>query len=87
MAEIEHIETGAAPNDGQGDPLRTAFEKINRNFSKLDDRAQVLPPADSTGKVGDLPGMYAYDENFFYYCHGEYDGTSFIWARIAGSNF
>lgn len=29
------INVGAAPNDGQGDPLRIAFEKINNNFASL----------------------------------------------------
>ena len=31
--EIVNLGTGA--NDGTGDPLRTAFEKINNNFSEL----------------------------------------------------
>lgn len=31
----EWINVGAAPNDGTGDPLRTAFQKINNNFSNL----------------------------------------------------
>lgn len=31
----EVINIGAAPNDGEGDPLRTAFEKVNNNFSQL----------------------------------------------------
>jgi hypothetical protein len=31
----EIINVGAAPNDGEGDPLRTAFEKVNNNFSQL----------------------------------------------------
>jgi hypothetical protein len=31
----EVINIGAQPNDGQGDPLRTAFYKINNNFSNL----------------------------------------------------
>lgn len=30
-----NILTGAAPNDGTGDPLRTAFTKINQNFNTL----------------------------------------------------
>lgn len=30
---IEIINVGAAPNDQQGDPLRTAFIKINNNFA------------------------------------------------------
>lgn len=29
------INIGALPNDGTGDPLRTAFEKINNNFTEL----------------------------------------------------
>ena len=30
-----NIDIGALPNDGTGDPLRTAFEKINENFADL----------------------------------------------------
>lgn len=29
------IDIGSAPNDGTGDPLRTAFDKANDNFSEL----------------------------------------------------
>ena len=31
----EVIETGEIPNDGSGDPLRLAFDKINNNFANL----------------------------------------------------
>jgi hypothetical protein len=31
----QSINIGAAANDGSGDPLRTAFDKINDNFSEL----------------------------------------------------
>lgn len=31
----EYINIGAFPNDGTGDPLRVAFDKINNNFSNL----------------------------------------------------
>jgi hypothetical protein len=31
----EYINIGAQPNDGEGDPLRVAFGKINNNFSNL----------------------------------------------------
>jgi len=31
----EYINVGATANDGTGDPLRVAFEKINNNFSNL----------------------------------------------------
>lgn len=33
--EQEYINIGATPNDGNGDPLRVAFNKINNNFSNL----------------------------------------------------
>lgn len=35
MATLEVINTGAIANDGTGDPLRVAFEKVNNNFSSL----------------------------------------------------
>ena len=35
MATQEIINIGALPNDGEGDPLRVAFGKINNNFSNL----------------------------------------------------
>ncbi len=31
----EVINIGATPNDGTGDPLRVAFDKINNNFTSL----------------------------------------------------
>jgi hypothetical protein len=31
----EIINIGTVPNDGEGDPLRTAFTKINNNFTQL----------------------------------------------------
>lgn len=35
MATQEVINVGTLPNDGLGDPLRTAYQKINNNFSNL----------------------------------------------------
>jgi hypothetical protein len=32
---IQFINVGTLPNDGEGDPLRTAFQKINNNFAYL----------------------------------------------------
>ena len=31
----QSINIGTSANDGTGDPLRTAFDKINDNFSEL----------------------------------------------------
>jgi hypothetical protein len=33
---IQIINIGSSANKGDGDPLRTAFEKINENFAELD---------------------------------------------------
>jgi hypothetical protein len=35
MATLEIVNVGALPNDGEGDPLRVAFQKINNNFANL----------------------------------------------------
>ena len=38
---IQRIEIGGYANDGTGDDLRTAFNKVNANFALLDSDAQV----------------------------------------------
>ena len=77
------IYVGAAPNDGDGDPIRTAFIKSNDNFTQLYQRVQTTPPTSFYGKVGDQAGMYAYDPTYFYYCFANYDAVTPIWAEIA----
>jgi hypothetical protein len=78
----QFIGVGTAPNDGQGNPIRTAFIKCNDNFSELYARAQVSPPPTLVGSIGDVAGWYAYDSNYFYYCFADYDGSSVIWAQV-----
>jgi filamentous hemagglutinin len=77
------IGVGTAPNDGQGNPIRTAFIKCNDNFSELYARAQVSPPPTLVGSIGDLAGWYASDSSYFYYCFADYDGSSIIWAQVS----
>ena len=36
------IDIGATPNDGQGDPLRTAFDYTNLNFDQIFASGPVL---------------------------------------------
>ena len=79
------IYVGSAPNDGLGDPIRTAYIKCNDNFSQLYSRAQINPPTTLVGAVGDQAGMYAYDSTYFYYCFANYDGSSTIWAELQQS--
>lgn len=76
------INVGAAPNDGQGDPIRTAFTKTNDNFGELYSRVQTEPPATLVGSIGDAAGMTAYDSDFYYYCFQDYDGSSIIWNKV-----
>lgn len=45
----EYINIGAYPNDGTGDPLRVAFEKINNNFSNLFSTTYNASEAITTG--------------------------------------
>ena len=84
---IQIINVGSQPNDGLGDPLRTAYIKCNENFAELYSLRQTSAPSTPYGTVGDTAGMYAYDSGFFYYCYGNYDGSSQIWNRIAGSSW
>lgn len=77
------INVGATPNDGAGDPVRTAFTKCNNNFSQLYSRVQVAPPTTAVGEIGDEIGMYAFDANWFYICIADYNGTTPIWRRAA----
>jgi len=81
------INIGTTANDGAGDPLRTAYTKCNSNFSELYSRLQTTPPTSSLGTTGDTAGMTAYDDTYFYYCFADYDGSTDIWNRIAGSSF
>lgn len=39
---ISDINIGAVPNDGTGDSIRDAFDKVNNNFAFLDDARQNL---------------------------------------------
>ena len=84
---LQIIDIGLAPNDGLGDPIRTAYTKCNDNFTELYARTQTEVPTNQFGSEGDQAGMYAYDSQYFYYCFANYDGSSGIWRRILGSSF
>jgi len=49
----EIINVGAQPNDGEGDPLRTAFQKINNNFTQLYSTGFFTSSAYSVGLTAD----------------------------------
>ena len=54
----EYINVGATPNDGQGDPLRVAFEKINNNFSNL---FYVGTVTATTYSIGTTPNQVVFE--------------------------
>ena len=62
------INVGNVANDGQGTPLRTAFQYINSNFTELYNNVQATPPVSSSGQEGDVPGMIAFDQEYLYVC-------------------
>lgn len=58
MANQEIINIGTLPNDGEGDPLRVAFGKINNNFSNLFATAVSESTANT---VGSDPGQVIFE--------------------------
>lgn len=79
------INIGTSANDGTGDQLRAAFDKVNDNFNEVyAGIASVVRPApvDSKGATGDISGMVAYGTGFIYFCTAAYDGATDIWQRI-----
>lgn len=71
------INLGSNPNKGDGDPLRTAFTKINNNFDELyagqntdpsNTAADLIPDADGTRELGSEEKRWAdvYIKDFIY---------------------
>lgn len=77
------INVGTAPNDGLGDPIRTAYIKCNENFGELYNRVQDTVPTNPIGSAGDSAGMIAFDSIYLYVCIAEFDNVTDIWRRVA----
>ena len=58
MATQEIINIGTLPNDGEGDPLRVAFAKINNNFSNL---FATFVNTSNSYSVGNTPGQIIFE--------------------------
>lgn len=48
---IQPIKIGAQPNDGTGDPLRTAFDKVNGNFAEVVTDLATKAAPDANGNL------------------------------------
>lgn len=58
---FEEVKTGAAEDDGTGDSLRAAFDKLNRNFALLTERLAAVDAAlaDARAEAApDWPGSF-----------------------------
>ena len=84
------IGIGTTANDGTGDPLRTAFDKVNDNFLERymlqsDGTTVVTVPTAKEGVTGDYKGKMAYNASFLYVCTADWvtPGTASIWRRVA----
>jgi hypothetical protein len=51
------IDVGSTANDGTGDPIRTAFEKTNDNFTELYNATTVSVTGNVTGGNINTPGV------------------------------
>lgn len=60
----EIINVGALPNDGEGDPLRVAFQKVNNNFANLFATGYSTAEATTVGLTPDQV-IFEYDVNLF----------------------
>lgn len=62
---IQTVNTGTTPNDGTGDPARTAFIKVNDNFTQPENAASRLVAtnaqalAGTAGVLPDAEGVHA----------------------------
>ena len=79
MATQEIINIGTLPNDGEGDPLRVAFAKINNNFSNL--FATFVNTSDSYS-VGNAAGQIIFETSANTFTMGEV----FIYTADPGTN-
>ena len=61
---IQLINIGALPNDGTGDPLRTAFQKINNNFTYLERTSTNITNAVTTSDDPDQV-IFTYPADMF----------------------
>lgn len=73
------INIGNVANDGTGDTLRTAFDKVNDNFTELYNSAVITVSANSTGNASSAI-VFQTEANVFV------QGTFQINTQLVGSN-
>lgn len=56
---MQTINTGTTANDSTGDPLRTAFIKVNANFVEVTPKGGSADPSAGAGVVAPLYATYS----------------------------
>lgn len=79
MATQQIINIGTLPNDGEGDPLRVAFAKINNNFSNLFSGFVNLS---ASYTVGNAPGQLIFETEANTFTMGQF----YIYAADADTD-
>ena len=67
MAKL-NINIGSSANDKTGDPLRTAFSKVNANFTELYTALGTVPNSTKTSTATGTAGQISYDASYIYIC-------------------
>lgn len=67
MAKL-NINIGSSANDKAGDPLRTAFSKVNTNFTELYTALGTVPNGTKTATATGTAGQITWDANYIYIC-------------------
>ena len=62
------INTGTSANSKNGDPLRTAFTKVNANFDELYTALGTVPNGTKTATATGTAGQISYDASYIYIC-------------------
>ena len=62
------INIGTTANDKTGDPLRTAFTKVNANFTELYTALGTVPNGTKTATATGTAGQISYDASYIYIC-------------------
>lgn len=85
---MQTINVGTTPNDGTGDPLRTAMTKVNSNFTELDARAGsfwiTTPGTDPNGAITATRPAVAYDDAGALWVKTNSGSNNTGWVKLLG---
>lgn len=62
------INTGSGDLNGDGESLRSAFNKINDNFTELYNLSNPITQGTKLSNDTGTPGQIAYDNHYLYVC-------------------